>query len=299
MPNKWTDWVSKWARDHNMTYPCAIKDPACKAGYTKVPKPIMNRNIYGNPDKTRKKRASIADPANANKTSTEKRHEWEDKNDPAGAEARKARRDLIAENRIDYPNRAEYRAERLRINTAKAKKQQADDKIRKDKEEKERLAMIEANKPENRKKQALADAQEKATKINKDGLGNSILKGIINGTKNLETKENRYKQGYTFLYPRELWLGKIRNRNNNFNIYQMSDKYDKYGKLFNTGMEWDGKKLILTTDYSIDAGQYYHKVAQYALNPKGTGLTQFSTGGGNPYSNRVRMDEKTGEYYQY
>jgi hypothetical protein len=34
----WTDHIKKFAKEHNMTYGCALSDPACSASYTKEPK---------------------------------------------------------------------------------------------------------------------------------------------------------------------------------------------------------------------------------------------------------------------
>lgn len=33
MPNRWTDFVKKWAKDHDTTYGCALSQPACKNEY--------------------------------------------------------------------------------------------------------------------------------------------------------------------------------------------------------------------------------------------------------------------------
>ena len=35
MANKWIDHVKKYAKDHNMKYMEALKDPKCKAAYKK------------------------------------------------------------------------------------------------------------------------------------------------------------------------------------------------------------------------------------------------------------------------
>lgn len=33
MPNKWTEWVKKWASDNNTTYGCALSNPKCRDDY--------------------------------------------------------------------------------------------------------------------------------------------------------------------------------------------------------------------------------------------------------------------------
>jgi len=38
MPNRWIEYVKKFARENNMTYGCALSDPVMKAGYKKIPK---------------------------------------------------------------------------------------------------------------------------------------------------------------------------------------------------------------------------------------------------------------------
>jgi len=35
--NKWVEHVRKFAKDNNISYACAVSDPACKASYTKTP----------------------------------------------------------------------------------------------------------------------------------------------------------------------------------------------------------------------------------------------------------------------
>jgi len=45
MPNKWTEHVKQWAKDHNSTYGCSISDPECKRSYAlKYPKPVKNEH---------------------------------------------------------------------------------------------------------------------------------------------------------------------------------------------------------------------------------------------------------------
>jgi hypothetical protein len=38
-PNAWNIHVKKWAAEHDMTYPCAMSQPECKASYQKIKKP--------------------------------------------------------------------------------------------------------------------------------------------------------------------------------------------------------------------------------------------------------------------
>lgn len=38
-PNRWTEWVRKWAKDHDTTYGCALSQPECRDEY---------RGKYGN-----------------------------------------------------------------------------------------------------------------------------------------------------------------------------------------------------------------------------------------------------------
>jgi len=45
--NLWVEHVRKFARDHNMTYGCALSHPDIKTGYTKGGrKPITGREAY-------------------------------------------------------------------------------------------------------------------------------------------------------------------------------------------------------------------------------------------------------------
>jgi len=44
MPNKWTEHVKQWAKDHGSTYGCSISDPECKREYAlKYPKVVKEK----------------------------------------------------------------------------------------------------------------------------------------------------------------------------------------------------------------------------------------------------------------
>jgi len=271
---KWNDFVADFAEKKNIAYGCAIVRNDLRKAYAKKYDPVpRTRNIYRtlNDDGTvrqegsrfGRKKASIRPPEKVAESKLKRVATYEKK-----AEEKYQREKVTAKEKRD----------KFEALQAEKKKQEAVAEAER-KREKERKDREEYAKPENVEKRKRADAEERATKIGKDGLGNSILKGIINGTQNLKTKENQYDYKLEFLYPRELWLGKRKLENGNQYIYELTDEYSY---LNNTGMEWDAekKKLVVNTDYAYPAGQYYNQVTQYALDPKGTGLTKFTNNRG-------------------
>jgi len=79
MPNRWTEWVKKWATDHDTTYGCALSQPDCKNEY---------RAKYGNRKKLSQKQEK-------------EMMGMEDFDAPAKKKAKKVKKKLIIEEDSD------------------------------------------------------------------------------------------------------------------------------------------------------------------------------------------------------
>lgn len=67
MPNAWTNHIKQWAKDNNMSYMCAMSQPACREAYKK-PEKVKKTKKSKEPVKT----------SEPDKTSEEKKQKMED-----------------------------------------------------------------------------------------------------------------------------------------------------------------------------------------------------------------------------